>query len=155
MTSNAEASGASSEVSLTLSRYESVATIRSSRSDAETRIPVSTGRVSSREAEPATLSAVSTNAPTGTETPSSALGSGNGGKSSVRSVRMWNVAPPEISSTSCSAERSSSETSAAGSERTTSSSSRAGSTTTPSRTVCAASGTRRLTSMSVARSSQP
>jgi len=152
-TSNAAVSGASSAVSFTLSRYESVATIRSSRSVAETRIPVSTGRVSSREADPATFSAVSTKAPTGTETPSSELGSGNGGKSSARSVRMWKVAPPEISSTSCSAARSSSETSAAGSERTTSSSSRAGRTTVPSLTVWAGSGTRRLTSMSVALSS--
>ena len=44
----------------------------------------------------------------------SASGSGNGGKSSVRSVRMWKVALPETSSTSCSAARSSSETVGAG-----------------------------------------
>ena len=132
-----------------------MATIRSSRSEAETRIPVRTGRVSSREAEPATLSAVETNASADSSTADSVSGSGNGGKSSLRSVRMWKVALPETSSTSCSAERSSSDTPAAGSERTTSSSSRAGSTTVPSRAISASTGTRRPTSMSVARSSQP
>ena len=39
-----------------------MATIRSSLSDADTRMPVRTGRVSSREAERATFSTVSTNA---------------------------------------------------------------------------------------------
>ena len=57
-------------------------------------MPVSTGRVSSREAEPATLSAVETNASAGSSTDESGSGSGNGGKSSPRSVRMWNVALP-------------------------------------------------------------
>ena len=57
-------------------------------------MPVSTGRVSSREAERATLSTVSTNAGPGTSTRPSPSGSGNGGKSSRRSVRMWNVAEP-------------------------------------------------------------
>ena len=132
-----------------------MATIRSSRSEADTRIPVSTGRVSSREAEPATFSAVETNASAGSETAESASGSGKGGKSSARSVRMWNVALPETSSTSCSAARSSSETCGEGSGRTTSSSSRAGRTTTPSRATSASTGTRRPTSISVARSSQP
>ena len=65
-----------------------MATIRSSRSDAETRMPVSTGRVSSREAEPATFCAVETNASAGSSTAVSGSGSGNGGKSSPRSVRM-------------------------------------------------------------------
>ena len=65
-------------------------------------MPVRTGRVSSREAEPATFSAVLTNAPAGSETADSGSASGNGGKSSARSVRMWNVALPETSSTSCS-----------------------------------------------------
>ena len=55
-------------------------------------MPVSTGRVSSRDAERATLSTVSTNAGPGTSTRPSASVSGNGGKSSRRSVRMWNVA---------------------------------------------------------------
>ena len=72
-------------------------------------MPVSTGRVSSREAEPATLSAVETNASAGSSTDESGSGSGNGGKSSPRRVRMWNVALPATTSTSCSAERSSIE----------------------------------------------
>ncbi len=45
-----------------------MATIRSSDSEAETRMPVSTGRVSSRDAERATFSTVSTNAAPGTVT---------------------------------------------------------------------------------------
>ncbi len=51
-------------------------------------MPVSTGRVSSRDAELATLSAVDTNADTGSDTAVSGSGSGNGGKSSARNVRM-------------------------------------------------------------------
>ena len=116
-------------------------------------MPVSTGRVSSRDADRATFSTVSTNAGPGTWTRPSASVSGNGGKSSRRSVRMWNVAAPPTSSTSCSDGRSSSVTSSAGSARTTSTSSRAGSTTAPSRTTSPSSGTRRPISMSVARSS--
>ncbi len=130
-----------------------MATIRSSLSDADTRIPVSTGRVSSREADRATLSTVSTNAGPGTSTRPSPSGSGNGGKSSRRSVRMWKVAEPATISTSCSVARSSSDTESPGSARTTSTSSRAGSTTAPSRTISPWSGTRRPISMSVARSS--
>ena len=45
-------------------------------------MPVSTGRVSSRDAERATLATVSTNAAPGTSTRPSPSGSGNGGKSS-------------------------------------------------------------------------
>ena len=86
------------------------------------------GRVSSREAERATLPIVSTNACAGTVTTASPDASGKGGKSSPRSVRMWNCAEPETISTSCSAERSSIETSEAGSARTTSSVRRAGTT---------------------------
>ena len=66
-------------------------------------MPVSTGRVSSREAHRATLLIVATNAAPGTCTRPSPSGSGNGGKSSSRSVRMWNVAAPATISTSCSA----------------------------------------------------
>ena len=65
------------------------------------------GRVSSREAERATRLIVATNAAAGTSTTFSPPGSGSGGKSSARSVRMWNVAAPETTSTSCSAGRSS------------------------------------------------
>ena len=79
------------------------------------------GRVSSREAERATRLIVSTNAAAGTSTMFSPPGSGSGGKSSARSVRMWKVAEPETTSTSCSAGRSSSVASLPGSERATSS----------------------------------
>ena len=84
-----------------------MATILSSRPVADARIPVSTGRVSSRDADPATFSAVATNVSAGSEIEPSDSGSGNGGKSSARSVRMWKVALPDTSSTSCSCERSS------------------------------------------------
>ena len=53
-------------------------------------MPVRTGRVSSREAERATLRTVWTKASPGTWTRSPS-GSGKGGKSSERSVRMWKV----------------------------------------------------------------
>ena len=71
-------------------------------------MPVSTGRVSSREAERATREIVSTKASAGSAIRVSGDGSGSVGKSSARSVRRWKVAGPEISSTSCSAARSSS-----------------------------------------------
>ena len=96
------------------------------------------GRVSSREADRATRLIVSTNAAAGTLTTVSPPGSGSGGKSSARSVRMWNVAEPDRISTSCSAGRSSSDASPPGSERATSSSRRAGRTTVPSRSTVAA-----------------
>ena len=90
--------------------------MRTSLPEAETRMPVSTGRVSSREAEPETLVAVSTKALSGSEIAEDGSSSGNGGKSSACSVRMWKVAFPESSSTSCSAGRSSSETEGCGSD---------------------------------------
>ena len=77
-------------------------------------MPVSTGRVSSREAERATREIVCTNASAGSAMRVSGDGAGSVGKSSARSVRRWNVAGPEISSTSCSAARSSSVSWSAG-----------------------------------------
>ena len=132
-----------------------MATIRSSSPLADTRMPVRIGRVSSREAERETRAMVSTKAGAGIETTWSPPGSGSGGKSSPRSVRMWKRAVPPTISTSCSAGRSSSETSPLRSVRTTSSSRRAGRTTVPLRSTSASSGTRSPTSMSVARSSTP
>ena len=126
--------------------------MRSSSPAAETRMPVRIGRVSSREADRATRAMVSVKAGAGMVTIWSPPGSGSGGKSSARSVRMWKRAVPATTSTSCSAGRSSSETSPAGSWRTTSRSRRAGRTTVPGRSMVASSGTRRATSMSVARS---
>ena len=61
----------------------------------------------------------------------SAGGSGSFGKSSVGSVRRWNFAGPDITSTSCSALRYSSVRSSFGNERTTSRSSRPGTTAWP------------------------
>ena len=58
MIASSSAEPASRAVFLTASRYESVATIRRTWSSIETRIPVSTGRVSSREAAFATRSQV-------------------------------------------------------------------------------------------------
>ncbi len=118
------------------------------------RIPVSTGRVSSREADRATCRAVSTKAWVGSVMRVSGAGPGSVGKSSERSVRSWNLAEPEITSTSCSWERSSIVTVSPGSERATSSSE-------PRRehgdagleATSAWSGTRSPTSMSVASSS--
>ena len=62
--------------------------MRSSDPEAETRIPVRIGLVSSREAERATLAIVSMNGAAGTVTSASPACSGRGGKSSARSVRM-------------------------------------------------------------------
>ena len=141
LASSSPSSGCSSVVSLTDSRYESVATIRSSLPDADTRTPVRCGRVSSREAERATRLIVSTNAATGrasVEPP----GSGSFGKSSSGSVRRWNFAVPETTSTSCCDERYSSESSSFGSDRTTSSRSRPGTTASPSRSDLAGAETR-------------
>ena len=78
-----------------------MATIRSSSPSAETRMPVRIGRVSSREAERATLAIVSTNAGAGIDDLGSPPGSGSGGKSSARSVRRWKRAVPATISTSC------------------------------------------------------
>ncbi len=117
------------------------------------RMPVRTGRVSSREAERATREIVSTNASVGSVTRVSGDGEGSVGKSSARSVRRWKVVAPQISSTSCSALRSSIVSCSPDSERTTSSSSRAGSTAAPGRATSASSGTRSPISMSVASSS--
>ena len=116
-------------------------------------MPVSTGRVSSREAERATRVIVSTKAVAGSVTRASSVGSGSDGKSSARNVRRWNVVGPQRSSTSCSAVRSSIVTVSPGSDRATSRSSRAGSTAAPGRATSAASGMRRPISMSVASSS--
>ncbi len=127
--------------------------MRSSAPEAEIRIPVSTGRVSSREAERATREIVSTKAPAESLTRDSPPGSGSDGKSSARSVRRWNVVGPQISSMSCSAPRSSIVSCSAGSERATSRSSRAGSTAAPGRATSALRGVRSPISMSVASSS--
>ena len=87
---------------------------------------------------------------------SSRPASGSFGKSSSGSVRRWNFAVPETTSTSCCDERYSSERSSLGSDRTTSSSSRPG-TTAVALALRPGAGTvtRMPSSMSVAWSSTP
>ena len=115
-----------------------MATIRSSLPEADTSTPVRCGRVSSREAERATRSIVSTKAAVGHRAWSPRPPApGSLGKSSSGSVRRWNFAVPDTTSTSCCDERYSSERSSFGSERTTSSSSRPGTTASPSRSTLA------------------
>ena len=111
------------------------------------------GRVSSREAERATREMVSTNGAAGTVSAPDSAGSGSFGKSSSGRVRRWNFAEPEITSTSCSEERYSSETESFGSERATSRSRRPGTTTAPSAPISASSAARIPRSVSVACSS--
>ena len=127
--------------------------MRSSLPLAVTRTPVRCGRVSSREAARATRAIVSTKAAAGTVRLPSAGGSGSFGKSSVGSVRRWNFAGPDTTSTSCSALRYSSVRSSFGSERTTSSRSRPGTTAWPGVDSAVSSATRTPSSMSVAWSS--
>ena len=127
--------------------------MRTSRSLAETSTPVRWGRVSSRDAARATRAIVSTKAVPGTVSTPDFGASGRFGKSSTGSVRRWNRAGPETTSTSCCALRYSSVTSSFGSERTTSSKSRPGTTAVPSAESDASRPTRIPSSMSVARSS--
>ncbi len=105
--------------------------MRSSLPLAVTSTPVRCGRVSSREAARATRPIMSTKAPAGTVKPPSAGASGSFGKSSAGSVRRWNFAGPETTSTSCCELRYSSVRSSFGRERTTSSSRRPGTTAWP------------------------
>ena len=124
--------------------------------DAETRMPVSTGRVSSREAEPATFSAVVTKASAGSEIDgrgSSAQGTaGSPRREGCGCGRSRCPTRARRPARRCAARARRRRPAARGRRRA---SSRAGSTTTPSRSTSASSGTRRPTSMSVARSSQP
>ena len=130
--------------------------MRSSSPLAETRMPVRIGRVSSREAERDTRAIVSTNAGAGIETTWSPPGSGSGGKSSARSVRMWKRAVPPTISTSCSAGPQL-ERDVAAAQRADDVEQQAGREHDRARALdlAASSGTRRPTSMSVARSSTP
>ena len=117
---------------------------------------MSTGRVSSREADPATLSAVETNASAGSEIARLRIGLRE--RREVLGAQRADVeggrARDDLDVLLGGAELER-DLAARAATRTTSRSSRAGSTTTPSRATSASSGTRRPTSMSVARSSQP
>ena len=127
--------------------------MRSSLPLAVTSTPVRCGRVSSREAARATREIVSTKACVGTVSTPAVGASGSFGKSSWGSVRRWNRAWPEVTSTSCWALRYSSVRSSFGSERTTSSSRRPGITAWPGVEDSGSRLTRRPSSISVAWSS--
>ena len=125
------------------------------RSEAETRMPVSTGRVSSREAEPATFWRGRDERRRRGARRRSASGSGNGGKSSPRSVRMWKrgVAGDELDVLLGGAEL---ERHLRGRQRADDVEQQASREHDGAlAATSASSGTRRPTSMSVARSSQP
>ncbi len=94
------------------------------------RMPVSTGRASSREAALATRSIVSRSGSIGSSS-ASPSGSPKRGKSSAGRVRRWKLEEPAVISTSRSASRSARLTSPSGSERTMSTRSRPGRTTLP------------------------
>ena len=149
----ASSSGAaeSSSVSLTESRYESVATMTSFPASKRTRIPVSTGRDSSREAERATRSMVSSNASRSIAC-SWASTAGSRGKSSALKTCSRELYEPETICTVPSSGRYSIVTSLSGSRRASSTSGLPGITTAPSPSTCASSVVRSDSSMSVAAS---
>ena len=118
-----------------------MATIVISSPLALTRTPVSTGRMSSRDAARATTSTVSAIAWAGIVSGCSPS-AGNFGKSSAGRIRRWKLEPPLRISTSRSDSRSSSWTDSSPSERESSASRRPGRRTEPgpsasaSRSVC-------------------
>ena len=117
-------------------------------------MPVSTGRVSSREAERATRATVSTNASAGSVMRVSAVRRRERAGSPRRAACAGGRSPrPQISSTSCSAARSSSETRLRGQRADDVEQQARGQDHVAGRCDLGASGTRRPTSMSVARSS--
>ena len=86
MIASSSAAGEPSDVSLTASRYESVAAITSLSPANWTRTPVSTGRASSREAARATRSIVSSSGSRSTANVAVSVSSGSRGKSSALNV---------------------------------------------------------------------
>ena len=149
----ASSSGAASpsSVSFTESRYESVATITSLPASKRTRMPVSTGRDSSREADRATRSTVSSSASRSIEC-SCASTAGSRGKSSALKTFRRELYGPETICTVPSSGRYSIVTSLSGSSRASSTSGLPGMTTAPSPSTCASSVVRSESSMSVAAS---
>src|SRR6266550_2764744 len=137
-------------VSFTDSRYESVAAMTSLPASKRTRIPVNTGRDSSRDAERATRETVSSSDSRSTVNVPTASRSGSRGKSSAAYVWSVDVDEPDVMRTTLSSARCSIVTSLSGSNRTRSTSSRPGTTTEPSPSTCASSEDRSESSMSVA-----
>ncbi len=126
-----------------------MATIVISFAEAVTKTPVSTGRMSSRDAARATRSMLAASAAAGIRIGSpSALGSF--GKSSAGSTRRWKLELPLRISTSRSASRVSISTVSSASERATSASSFPGSRTEPPPSTVASIEVRRPRSRSVA-----
>ena len=126
------------EVSLTLSRYESVATMRSVCPSIDTRMPVSTGRVSSREAAFATRSTVAEITAASSVAVCSGSSSGRRGKSWAGRVRMLNDARSEVMLAPEPSAAASSVTVSPSATRTTSSSRRAGKSSEPGWSIEAA-----------------
>ena len=151
MIASSSGAAASSSVSLTESRYESVATMTSFPASKRTRIPVSTGRDSSREAERATRSMVSSSASRSIAC-SWASTAGRRGKSSALKTCRRELYEPETICTVPSSGRYSIVTSLSGSRRASSTSGLPGMTTAPSPSTCASSVVRSDSSMSVAAS---
>ena len=149
----ASSSGAASpsSVSLTESRYESVATMTSFPASKRTRIPVSTGRDSSREAERATRSMVSSSASRSIAC-SWASTAGSRGKSSALKTCSRELYEPETICTVPSSGLYSSVTSVSGSRRASSTNGLPGMTTAPSPSTRASRVVRSDSSMSVAAS---
>ena len=98
-----------------------MATIRSVPPSSETRIPVSTGRVSSREAAFATRSMVAASAPASSCTAVSPAVEGSFGKSAAGSVRTENDARCDVTFTTPWSEAASIETVSPSATRTMSS----------------------------------
>ena len=146
----------STGVSLTASRYESVAAITILPGSKRTRMPVSTGRLSSRDALRPTRATVSISASRSTVCSDDGVDVGQPrevlGRVRVQAV----VRAPDATTTTASSGRCSIVTSLSGSERAMSSSSRPGTTTVPSPSTAHSSSVRSETSMSVAaRCSRP
>ncbi len=129
-----------------------MATIVISEPLAATKTPVSTGRMSSREAARATRSMLAPSSLAGIFSPGSSPGVGSFGKSSAGRTRRWKLELPLRISTSCSASRNSISTVESASERATSASNRPGSSTDPSASTSAASVVSNPMSRSVAES---
>ena len=127
-----------------------MATIVISFPEAVTKTPVSTGRMSSREAARATRSMLSASAAAGILIGSAVARRGSVGKSSAGSTRRWKLELPLRISTSRSASRVSISTVSSASERATSASRRPGSRTEPPPSTVASTAVRRPRSRSVA-----
>ena len=127
-----------------------MATIVMPSSEIRSSTPVSTGRVSSREAARTTRSAVASRRSAGRTRPVPSSGGSSGKSAACRQFRVKLDCPP-VRLTAPSPPRCSSETGPSTIVRTTSAASR-GSTTAPGSSTVAARGMRRESSMSVAAS---